>query len=128
MLPPSRWLLMTVRVVGTIVAVSASVLMATFGAFLTPFRIGGVLIPVALAVAIVAPVGIMLFARYVTGRGLPVILAGVAWVVTTFPFANRRTEGDLVLSQQWVAVLYLFLGPIVVAAICYRVLIPPRRA
>ena len=125
--PPPRWLVGAVRIVGTVVAVYASVLMAIFGAFLTPFRIGGVLVPVALLIAIVAPVAIMMFARYVAGGALPVILAGIAWVVATFPFANRSSEGDIVLSQQWVAVLYLFLGPIVVAVVCYRMLVPARR-
>jgi hypothetical protein len=122
-----RWLVTVVRTVGLVVALYGAVLLATVGSFLTPFRIGTVLVPVSLVIALLGPTATMLFARYTVGGTLPVIAVGVAWVVATFPMANRRTEGDLVLTQQWVAVLYLFLGPIVVAAVCYRLLVPSRR-
>lgn len=122
--PP--WAVTVVRGAGLLVGLVGAVVLSVFGAFLTPFRIGTVLVPVSLVIAIAGPILVMRFVRYVTGGALPMIIAGVAWVAATFPLANVRAEGDLVLTQQWVALLYLFLGPVVVAIVCYRSLIPAR--
>jgi hypothetical protein len=114
------------RVVGGIVAVWGAAVLATLGAFLTPLRFGGVLVPVALVLAVAGPALVMWYGLETTGRRIGGILPGVVWVAVTLPALSRTTEGDLVLTQQWVAILYLFLGPIAAAVAAYRLLLPGR--
>jgi len=118
---------MALRVGGTIVAMWGSVLLALIGAFLTPVRVGGVLVPVSVLIAIVANVGLMRFA-YVTTRhrGLAV-LPGVVWIVLAFMATSGTSEGDIVLtSNNWVGPVYLLTGSATVAVCAYRLL--PRQA
>ena len=114
------------RVGGTIVAVWGSVLLALIGAFLTPVRVGGVLMPVSVLIAIVGNAGLMRFAFVTTEhRGLAV-LPGVVWIVLAFVATSGTSEGDVVLtSNNWVGPVYLLAGSATVAVSAYRLL--PRQ-
>lgn len=113
------------RVIGLAFAAWASAMLAVLGAFLTPWRVGGTLVPIALLIAVAGPVLVMRFAHLATGWRLATVAVGLIWIAVTLAAVDSTTEGDLVLSQQWVALTYLFLSPVVVAVTAYRLIVPP---
>jgi fatty-acid desaturase len=125
---PPGWAELALRISGAVVSVLLAGLVAAFGAFLTPFRIGTALVPVSLVIAIGGIAGLTWFAYTVTRHRLLGLLPGVVWIAVTFLAATRTHEGDLVLiSTDWVASVYLLLGPLALAACAYRLLAPTRR-
>lgn len=118
------WVDPALRVTGGVIAVWGAFLLAALGEFLTPFRVGATLIPVALVIAICGPAVVMWFGYETTGHKLGAILPGLVWVAVIIPAVDRTAEGDFVLTQQWVAILYLFLSPIAAAVAGYRLLTP----
>jgi hypothetical protein len=115
------------RIAGTAVGVWGAVLLALLGAFLTPFRIGGVLVPVSLVLAIAGTWLLISFTFDVTRHRFLALVPGLVWLMISFAGANRTTEGDLVLSQgNWVATVYLFAGAIAISVAAYRMIVPPR--
>ena len=116
-----------VRVAGAVVAIWGGVLLAFTGAFLTPFRIGTVLVPVAIVLAVAGNAVLIWFAYDVTGNKFLGLLPGLVWLAWSFVFADRTKEGDLVLVQgNWVATVYLFAGSATIAVAAYRMLVPRR--
>jgi hypothetical protein len=114
------------RGAGAIVAVWGAVVLSAYGAFLTPFRLGHVLVPVAVVLAVGGNALLIRFAHGVTGNKMLALLPGLVWAALTFLGAGRTTEGDLVLYQSnWVAIVYLFAGMGTVAVFAYRLLVPP---
>jgi hypothetical protein len=115
------------RIGGTVVAVWAAALLGVVGAFETPARVGGVLVPVSVLLAVVGNAGLIRFA-YVTTRhrGLAV-LPGVTWIVLAFVATSGTREGDIVLtSTNWVGPVYLLAGAATVAVSAYRLLPRPQ--
>jgi hypothetical protein len=113
---------------GAVVSVWAAVLLSLAGAFLTPLRIGSVLVPVSLVLGIGGNLATMWFAHRVTLNRYLGVLPGVVWVVITLRLSISTSEQDLVLYQgNWVAVTYLFAGCGVVAVVGYRYLVPDGR-
>jgi hypothetical protein len=114
------------RVAGAVVAVWGAVVLSAYGAFLTPFRLGEVLVPVAVVLAVGGNALLIQFAHGVTGNKILALLPGLVWVALSFLGVERTTEGDLVLYQSnWVATVYLFAGAGTVAVFAYRLLVPP---
>jgi hypothetical protein len=106
-----------VRVAGAAVAVWGGLVLAVAGAFLTPFRIGTVLVPVSVVLVVLGNVALVRFTYAVTGSRLLALLPGVAWFGVSLLWAARTTEGDLVLYQtNWVATVYLLAGCLAVAS------------
>ena len=106
-------------------------LLAVYGVFITPFRVGAVLVPVALVFAVVGNLVLIWFAHGVTRNRWLALLPGAIWLVITFAASGRTTEGDLVLYQSnWVATAYLFAGAATITVAGYRILTaappPPR--
>jgi hypothetical protein len=115
-----------IRGAGAAVAVWGAVVLALYGVFMTPVRVGDVLVPVALVLAIAGNALLMRFARTVTGSRLFALVPGAIWIVITFVAAGRTTEGDLVLFQSnWVATAYLFVGSATVTVMGYRIVSRP---
>ena len=111
------------RVGGTVVAVWAAVLLALIGAFLTPLRVGGVLVPLSVLVAIVGNAGLMRFAYVTTQHRWLAVLPGVVWIALAFVATSGTSEGDIVLtSTSWVGPVYLLAGSATVAVSAYRLL------
>lgn len=118
---------LALRAGGTVVAVWAAVLLALVGAFLTPARLGGVLVPVSVLLAIVGNIAVMRFAYVTTRRRLLAVLPGVVWIVVAFVASTGTAEGDIVLSSaNWVGPAYLLAGSATVAICAYRLLPTPR--
>jgi len=113
------------RVAGSVVACWAAVVLALFGAFMTPFRIGSVLAPISLVLAIGGNAGIIWFAYRVTRHKLLALLPGLVWTVLTLIGSGKTSEGDLILYQSnWVATVYLYAGCATVGVAGYRLIVP----
>jgi hypothetical protein len=122
--PSPLWL----RLVGLVVACLGGALLAIVGAFLTPYRIGSVLVPVSLVIVLVGIVALTRFAHEVTDRAGLSLLPGGVWLVLSLVLSSRTSEGDLVLtSQNWVATVYLLVGSVTLGVLAYRMIVPNRR-
>ena len=111
------------RGAGAAVAAWGAVVLAVYGAFVTPLRVGTVLVPVALVFAIVGNLMLIWFAHEVTRNRWLALLPGGIWLIITIAASDRTTEGDLVLYQSnWVATAYLFAGAATITVAGYRVL------
>ncbi|AGZ46009.1 hypothetical protein [Actinoplanes friuliensis] len=126
---PSRALEIVVRTGGIVVSVVAAVLTAFLELFLSPLRIGGIPIGVAVLATVVANVALSWFAVTTVGRrwGL-----GVPWAVWTlimfFAAGVRTTEGDYLISgDNWVALVMILVGSLTFAVYMYRLILkrPP---
>jgi fatty-acid desaturase len=117
-----------VRAGGLVVACWGAVLLAAIGAFFTPFRIGSVLVPISVVLVVLGLVGLTQFAHDVTGHTWLSLVPGLIWLLISFWWSSRTSEGDLVLVEQnWVATVYLFAGAITIGVAAYRIIVPPRR-
>jgi hypothetical protein len=105
-----------IAIVGGIVGVVAGFGAGVLEGFLVPLRLGGTRVPVAVAVAIVANIGIALWTRYVTGNRLAPLAPAVAWFAAIALLGTKTAAGDLVIvGDDWVALLTVFVGAIAFA-------------
>ncbi len=123
--PAPLWL----RLLGLTVAVAGALVVSLVCAFLTPYRIGSVLVPVSLVLVAGGLTAVTRFAHAVTEHVPMSLIPGLAWLVLTLVLNNRTSEGDLVLlSSNWVAVVYLLVGSVTIGVLAYRMIVPrPRR-
>jgi ABC-type antimicrobial peptide transport system permease subunit len=123
----SRTVAVVVEVTGVVIACWAGAVLSVLGAFLTPVRVGTILVPVAVILAVVGNAMLVRFVRQVTDRTLPALLPGAVWLTLSFVASARTTEGDLVLYQSnWVATVYLLAGAITIGVAGYRMIAPER--
>ena len=114
-----------VRVGGLVVAVAATVVTAAAELILTPLRVGGVPVGVAILVAAVANWALAWFALTTTGRRWAM---GVPWALWTlimlFASGVRTTEGDYLLGgNDWVALVMILVGSLSFAVFSYRAIL-----
>ena len=128
-LPPKhRGSEILIRAGGLVVACWGAVLLAAVGAFLTPFRVGSVLVPISVLLVVLGIIGLTQFAHDVTGHTWLSLIPGLVWLLISFGWSSRTDEGDLVLVEQnWVATVYLFAGSITIGIAAYRMIVPSRR-
>jgi hypothetical protein len=129
-LPPStlRALDLFLQAAGLIVAIALAVVVAIYGAFLTPYRVGTTLVPVSLLIGVAGNIGTIWLAYHVTGRKFLSLLPGAVWIILTFLASTKTHEGDLLLiSSDWVASAYLLAGPVGIAVAAY-VFLRPRHS
>lgn len=118
-----------IRGAGLAVGVWGAIVLATYGVFITPLRVGTVLVPVAIVLAVAGNLLLIRFVYQVTGNRLLALVPGFVWIAITFAASARTTEGDLVLYQSnWVATVYLFAGSAAVTVAGYRVMTRAPRA
>ena len=86
-----------------------TVLLAVWGAFLVPLRIGGVPVPVGLLLAL-APVPLGLAGGRALDSRLGVVVPGALWLLVGVTLGTRRSEGDLVVTGGPLGLLFLLLG------------------
>ena len=84
-------------------------LLTLWGAFLVPFRVGGVLVPVSWVVAALGNAGAALAGSRLLGN-VGAAVPGVLWLVLMSVLLPRRTEGDLVVPGTYVGLGYLLIG------------------
>ncbi len=125
-LPDPWWL----KPAGTAVACLGALVLGLVGAFLTPFRIGSVLVPISLVIVAAGLAGLVWFTYVITSHLGLSLLPGVVWLVLSLVLAARTDEGDLVLiNQNWVANAYLLVGSVTIGAVAYVLVLrrPTRR-
>lgn len=126
--PLADWLDLLLRVAGAVIGVWGGVLLSFYGAFLTGFKIGTVLVPISLVLAIAGNILLIWFTYQASGHKFVALIPSLVWVVLSFVASSRTTEGDLVLvDSNWVSVVYLLAGSITIGLAAYRLILPRRR-
>jgi hypothetical protein len=99
--------------------------------FWLPLRVGGVLVPLSVLVAVVGNLLLPAAALRWSGSRLVAVLPAVAWLVVAVGAMVRRPEGDLVMTGGGatgvVNLAFLMLGVLAAAFSVGRVLGGPRR-
>ena len=105
--------------------------MALVEVFWLPLRVGGVLLPVSVVVAVVANLLLPRLALRLSGSRLFAALTGVVWLVVVVAAMIRRPEGDLIITGGGatgvVNLAFLLLGVLAAAFAVGRALGGPRR-
>lgn len=120
------------RVAGVAISLVATVLTAVLELFLSPLRIGGVQIWVAVLVAAAANWAICWFAVTSTARRWAVAPPWALWTLIMFLAGGYATaEGDrLIDGNDMVALVMILAGSVSFAAFTYRTILrsppPPR--
>jgi hypothetical protein len=94
-----------------------TVLLALWGAFLVPFRVGGTLVPVSVVIAVVGNVLVGRAAGRLAGSTGP-LLTGVLWIGMALVLSSRRAEGDVVVPGSAVGLAFLVAGALA-SAVAY---------
>ncbi|WP_241037118.1 hypothetical protein [Blastococcus litoris] len=99
--------------------------------FWLPLRVGGVLVPLSIVVAVVGNLLLPAAALRWSGSRLVAVLPAVAWLVIAVGAMVRRPEGDLVMTGGGttgvVNLAFLMIGVLAAAFSVGRVLAGPRR-
>jgi membrane associated rhomboid family serine protease len=92
---------------GLVLYTIAGVLSATIEILLVPLRVGTVLVPVAVFLAIVGNIALPRLSRTLTTSLVGALPPVIAWIVTLVVLMSTRPEGDVLLpgggSVQWVS-------------------------
>jgi hypothetical protein len=119
------------RVSWGLIALVVAAWLALAEVFWLPLRVGGVLVPVSVVVAVVGNLLLPTAALRLSGSRLVAVLAVVPWLVVAVAAMVRRPEGDLVMSGSEalgaVNLAFLMLGVLAAAFSVGRVLGGPRR-
>src|SRR5688500_16647729 len=114
-----------------IVAVLVAGWLAVVEVFWLPLRIGGVLVPLSIVVAVVGNLLLTTAAHRLSGSKVVAVLPARVWLVVAVGAMIRRPEGDLVLAGTGalgtVSLLFLLLGVTAAAFGVGRAVAGPRR-
>jgi hypothetical protein len=99
------------------VLVLLTLLLALWGAFLVPFRVGDTVVPVSWAVAAVGNLAVGRAGARLAGAAGALVPGGV-WLVVVVALSSQRSEGDLVVPGSVVGLVFLLTGVLASAAAC----------
>ncbi len=99
----------------TVVLVLA-VLLAVWGAFLVPLRLGGVPVPLCVVVAVVGNAGLGVAGTRIAGGRLGGLVPGLVWLLIAFTFGTQRPGGDTVIPASVMGYAFLVSGIIAAVA------------
>lgn len=88
-----------------------TVLLALWGAFLVPLRVGGVLLPVSWVLALGGNVVLGVVGGCLHGKA-GVVLPVLLWMLVAFTLGSRREEGDLVVPGSTTGLGFLLAGAV----------------
>jgi len=93
--------------------------LGVFGAFLSPAgpRIGGVLLPVGLVVAVVGNLAAGVLGLHSIGTRLGAAAPAIGWLTVVLPMGSTTPAGDLVLTGSLRSIAFLLLGSLAGAAV-----------
>jgi hypothetical protein len=114
-----------IPILGLVVSLLATLFSGILEIFLTPLRVGGFPIGVAVPAAVVANVAIAWFAVTTTGRKRAIGAPWLLWTVLMFFAAGaKRSEGDyLINGNDWVALVMILAGSLAFAVYTYRAIL-----
>jgi hypothetical protein len=119
------------RAAGAVLVLAAAFWLAMVEVFWLPLRVGGVLVPVSVAAAVVANLLLPRLALWLSGSRLVAAFTGVAWLVVVVAAMIRRPEGDLLITGGGatgvVNLAFLLLGVLAAAFAVGRSLGGPAR-
>ena len=93
------------------VLVLLTVLLALWGAFLVPFRVGGTLVPVCWAVAVLGNLAVGRAGARLAGT-TGALVPGALWLLVVVVLSTQRAEGDLVVPGTIVGLVFLLAGAV----------------
>jgi len=99
-----------------------AVLLAVWGAFLVPLRVGGTAVPVSWAVAVVGNGLLGWYGGQLLGRA-GAAGPGLLWLAVALTLGSKRGEGDLVVPGSTIGLVFLLVGA-VTSAVAYGVASP----
>ena len=102
-----------------------ALLLAVWGAFLVPFRIGGVPVPVSCVLALVGNALLGRAGGRLLGRA-GAAGPGVVWLAVVLVLSMQRREGDLVLPMTLSGLLFLVVGTLT-SAVVLGIAVPETR-
>jgi hypothetical protein len=116
---PAMW------VAGVLIVLVATVVTAVAELYLTPVRVAGVPVGVAVPFAAAANWALAWFAVTTTGRRWTLGLPWVLWTMLMLFAAGARTrEGDYLLGgSDWVALVMILAGSLTFAVYAYRAIL-----
>jgi hypothetical protein len=122
---PSRALDVLIAACGVVISIVAAVLSGFLELILTPLRVGGILIGVAIPAAVVGNYALAWFAFTTVGRRRAVAVPWAVWTLLMLFAAGVRTrEGDyLVAADNWVALVMILTGSLAFALCAYRLIL-----
>lgn len=86
-----------------------ALLLAVWGAFLVPLRLGGVPVPASVLVAAVGNVALGVAGGRLLGTA-GALAPGALWVAVALTLGSRRAEGDLVVPGSAMGTAFLVVG------------------
>jgi hypothetical protein len=96
-----------------------------------PLRVGGVLVPVSIAAAVLGNLVLVFLFRRLSGSRAVAVLPAVVWVLVAFAASQPRAEGDLLIlgggATGRVNLAFLLLGILSAVFAVARVVGGPRR-
>ncbi|PZS10910.1 MAG: hypothetical protein DLM55_02995 [Acidimicrobiales bacterium] len=93
-----------------VIACAAAVVLGLAAAFLVPLRIADVRVPVCLLIVVLGNPVTVWFAHRVGDFGWGALAPAVAWFSVMLALGTSRSEGDLVLTNDWVSLFTVLLG------------------
>lgn len=84
---------------------------------------GAVPIPYGLILALSGLASVLLLAHQSARRRLGTVPVATAWLLPVWLLAQERPAGDLVITNAWVGLTYLFIGVVLIGV---GVAVPPR--
>jgi hypothetical protein len=123
---------LALRIGGTIVAVALAVATAVWEVVLTPWYVmlsGHVVrVPAAPVLAVLCNVGLLWFTRSVTGKLGLAVFPALAWLAIMVIAGNVTSDGDLLVTSNWVGVATILLGMAGWALPAYRMVLKRQNA
>ena len=113
------------RVAAYALVLVLTALLALWGAFLVPFRVGGALVPVSWVVALVGNAVLGRAGAQLAGS-TGAVVPGLLWLVVALGLASRRAEGDVVVPSTAVGLGFLLCGVSASAVVYGRAVLRPR--
>ncbi len=99
-----------------------TVLLAVWGAFLVPLRVGGTAVPVCWVVAVVGNVLLGRYGGQLLGRS-GALVPGLLWLGIALTLGSKRREGDLIVPGSVTGLVFLLVGAIA-SAVAYGLASP----
>ena len=121
---PDPRLDLLIRVAGVVISIVATVVTAVAELYLSPLRIGGIPIGVAILFAAAANWGLAWFAVTTTRRRWALAPPWALWTaIMVFAAGVRTTEGDYLIGEDYVALGMILVGSLSFAVYAYRLIL-----